>query len=274
MKKQAKITLVGAGPGDPELITVKGLKALRQADVVLYDALVSKELLYEAQPLARLIFVGKRAGKHRYSQEEINLLMVQMAYRYGHVVRLKGGDPFVFGRGQEELEFAQAFDIEIQVIPGISSCIAVPELQEVPLTRRGINESFWVMTATTRSGNLSKDVAVAARSSATVVILMGMRKLEVIQRTFQKAGKGNTPVMVVQSGSTAAENVALGTVNTIVGEVKRLALGSPGIIVIGEVVNLHPELRIAAEVKKKQQPQQHPLEPIAPTAPTENEKHQ
>ncbi len=210
MKKQAKITLVGAGPGDPELITVKGLQALHQADVVLYDALASKELLEEAPTWAKLIFVGKRAGRHHYKQEEINLLMVQMAYEYGHVVRLKGGDPFVFGRGQEELEFARAFDIETVVVPGISSCIAVAELQEVPLTRRGINESFWVMTGTTRSGKLSKDIPLAARSSATVVILMGMRKLKEITQLFKQEGKGETPVMVVQNGSTKKERLALG----------------------------------------------------------------
>jgi len=249
MKQQPKITLVGAGPGDPELITVKGLQALHQADVVLYDALASKELLQEAPTWAKKVFVGKRAGKHRFKQDEINLMMVQMAYRYGHVVRLKGGDPFVFGRGHEEVEFARAFDIETQVVPGISSSIAVAELQEVPLTRRGINESFWVMTGTTRSGKLSADVALAAQSSATVVILMGMRKLGEITELFRQKGKGNTPVMVVQSGSTAQERLALGTVNTIEAEVQKNGLGNPGIIVIGEVVNLHPELR--AEVEKK-----------------------
>lgn len=248
MKKQAKITLVGAGPGDPELITVKGLQALHQADVVLYDALSSKALLDEAPSWAKLIYVGKRAGRHAYAQEQINLLMVQMAYAHGHVVRLKGGDAFVFGRGQEELEFAQAFDIETTVVPGISSCIAVPELQEVPLTRRGINQSFWVLTGTTREGQLSEDVALAAQSSATVVILMGMKKLAKIVEVFRKAGKENLPVMVVQNGSTKKERVALGRVDTIEAEVKDKGLGTPGIIVLGEVVSLHPELRLAAAV--------------------------
>ena len=249
MKKQAKITLVGAGPGDPELITVKGLQALHQADVVLYDALSSRQLLEEAPSWAKLIFVGKRAGRHSYSQEQINLLMVQMAYSHGHVVRLKGGDSFVFGRGQEELEFAQAFDIETVVVPGISSCIAVPEFQEVPLTRRGINQSFWVMTGTTRDGKLSEDVTLAAQSSATIVILMGMRKLPQIVDVFRAAGKENLPVMVVQNGSTKKERVALGTVDNIEAEVASKGLGTPGIIVLGEVVNLHPDLRIAAAVE-------------------------
>lgn len=252
MKKQAKITLVGAGPGDPELITVKGLQALHRADVVLYDALSSRALLDEAPTWAKLIYVGKRAGRHAYAQEQINLLMVQMAFAHGHVVRLKGGDAFVFGRGQEELEFAQAFDIETTVVPGISSCIAVPELQEVPLTRRGINQSFWVLTATTRAGQLSEDVALAAQSSATVVILMGMKKLSKIVAVFREAGKTDLPVMVVQNGSTEKERVALGTVDTIEGEVEAKGLGTPGIIVLGEVVSLHPDLRIAAAIEAEQ----------------------
>ncbi len=251
MKKQAKVSLVGAGPGDAELITLKGLRALRSADVVLYDALVSKDLLREAPTDARLVYVGKRAGRHHFKQEEINLLIVQMAFQHGHVVRLKGGDAFVFGRGQEELEFVRAFGVEARVIPGISSSIAVAELQEVPLTRRGVSESFWVLTGTTRSGELSDDVRLAAQSRATVVILMGMRKLGQIAALFRDRGRGAVPVMVVQSGSTRSERVALGTVDTIEAEVKARGLGSPGIIVIGEVVALHPDLRAAAEVAQQ-----------------------
>lgn len=247
-----QITLVGAGPGDPELITLKGLKALSAADVVLYDALVNEALLEEAPKDAVKIYVGKRANNHRYSQDEINLMLVQLAYTHGHVVRLKGGDSFVFGRGHEELQFAAAFDIQVDVVPGISSCIAVPELQHVPLTRRGLNESFWVLTATTRSGALSNDIALAAQSKATAVILMGMRKLGQIAELFAKHGKGNTPAMVIQSGSLPEEKVVLGSVNDIVEKVAERQMGSPGIIIIGEVVKLHPELnKIAAGVNKE-----------------------
>lgn len=241
-KIQPKITLVGAGPGDPELLTIKGLRALQSANVILYDALVNPELLKEAPKNALRVYVGKRANNHRYSQDEINLLIVQYAYTHGHVVRLKGGDSFVFGRGHEELSFASAFGIEVSVVPGISSCIAVPELQQVPLTCRGVNESFWVMTATTSSGNLSNDVKIAATSSATVVILMGMRKLSEIMKVFALNGKEETPVMVIQNGSREDENYALGTVKTIAEKVAQKGLGTPGIIVIGEVVKLHPEL--------------------------------
>ena len=241
-KKQSKITLVGAGPGDVELITVKGLKALQSADVVLYDALSNDELLAEAPESALKIFVGKRANNHRYSQEEINLMMVQLAFTKGHVVRLKGGDAFVFGRGHEELQFAASFGIKVEVVPGVSSCIAVPELQKVPLTRRGINESFWVLTATTKEGKLSKDIAIAAQSSATAVILMGIKKLPIIARLFADQGKKYTPVMVVQNGSLENEKYVLGTIENIANKVLEARIGTPGIIIIGEVVGLHQDL--------------------------------
>ncbi|MEZ4887273.1 MAG: uroporphyrinogen-III C-methyltransferase [Chitinophagales bacterium] len=247
MNTQKKLTLVGAGPGDPELLTLKGLRALQEADVILYDALANPEILDLASASALKVFVGKRAGHHRYSQEEINQLIVQYASSHGHVVRLKGGDAFVFGRGHEEIEYAEAFGVETVVVPGISSCIAVPELQKVPLTRRGVNESFWVMTGTTREGQLSDDIAVAAQSSATIVILMGMGKLFEITRIFGKAGKEDMPVMVVQNGSRNEEKMVLGTVRTIVGRVREAGIGAPGIIVIGEVVRLHSDFWMDAQ---------------------------
>ncbi len=246
-----RISIVGAGPGDPDLITVKGLRAIQSADVILYDALVNPEILKDAPATALKIYVGKRANNHRYPQEEINMMIVQYAYTHGHVVRLKGGDSFVFGRGHEELAFAKSFDIQTEIVPGISSCIAVPELQHVPLTRRGINESFWVLTATTRSGTLSKDIAIAAQSSATAVILMGMRKIEEITKLFAQYGKGDTPVLVIQNGSRENERHLLGTVNDIAAKVQTEGLGAPGLIVIGEVVKLHPELNYIEIIKNK-----------------------
>lgn len=251
-KIQPKITLVGAGPGDPELITLKGLKAIQSADVILYDALANPVLLEEAPTAARKIFVGKRAGNHKLKQEEINLLLVQSAFLYGHAVRLKGGDSFVFGRGHEELEFARAFDIPTSIVPGVSSCIAAAELQEVPLTRRGVNESFWVITATTSSGVLSKDIQLAAQSSATVVILMGLGKLNEITQLFKSQGKSDTPVMVVQNSSLDQEQFALGTISTIQKEVENKGLKTPAVIVIGEVVDLHPALLEMVKEPKSQ----------------------
>jgi len=237
--KEQKISIVGAGPGAIDLITVRGLRALQNADVVLYDALVNPDLLLEAPKTATKIYVGKRAGEHSHSQTAINELMVQMAKARSHVVRLKGGDPFVFGRGHEEMIYAEANGIAVEVIPGISSCIAVPELQKVPLTRRGINESFWVLTATTRAGKLSKDIAIAAQSSATLVILMGLRKLPEITALLKEAGKDKMPIMVVENGSRVNERCITGTIDTILEEVKKQAIKSPAIIIVGAVVNLY-----------------------------------
>jgi uroporphyrin-III C-methyltransferase len=239
MSKQGiipKLTLVGAGPGDPDLITVKGIKALADADVVLYDALVNEELLTYVPGRAIKIFVGKRAGMHSAQQEEINRLIVKYAHSHGHVVRLKGGDPFVFGRGLEEIEHAAAHGVATFVIPGISSALSVPALQNMPLTHRGISESFWVVTGTTKTGKLSDDLHLAAKSSATVVILMGMKKLNEIVEVFTASGKENTPVAIVQNGSLPNENLGLGTVATISDIVKEKGLSSPAIIIIGEIV--------------------------------------
>jgi uroporphyrin-III C-methyltransferase len=246
--KEPKITLVGAGPGDADLITVKAIKALKTADVVLYDALVNEELLTYAPETAVKVYVGKRSGDHTYSQEAVNKLMVDYATNYGHVVRLKGGDPFVFGRGFEELEFAASYNIPASVIPGISSSIAVAELQNIPVTHRGLSESFWVITGTISNGKISPDLYDAAKSKATVVVLMGINKLAEIAEIFKNEGKGKLPVAVIQSGTTVDEKVAIATVDTIVNSVKDNQIGSPAIIVLGEVVSLHPKFQLIKQV--------------------------
>ncbi len=233
-----KLTLVGAGPGDPDLITVKGIRALHQADVVMYDALVHPDLLEHCRPDALKVYVGKRRGAYSCMQEEINPLIVHYARQYGHVVRLKGGDSFVFGRGFEEIEYARQHGIETAVIPGISSSYAVPASAGIPLTTRGISESFWVVTGTTKAGQLSADLHLAAQSSATVVILMGMHKLAEITSLFAQAGKAETPVAIIQNGTLPDERVVVGRVSTIVGKVEESTIGNPAIIVIGEVAGL------------------------------------
>lgn len=234
--KRPSLTLVGAGPGDPELMTLKGVKTLEQADIVLYDALVPKEILNFVPPATPLICVGKRAGRHSHSQEEINALIVESAFLYGHVVRLKGGDPFVFGRATEELEAAARYGIPTQVVPGISSALAVPASISIPLTSRGVSESFWVVTGTTMTGALSGDVALAAQSSATVIILMGLKKLKEITAIFEAYGKGETPVAVIQNGTLPTQKQVVGTISSIAMLVKEEDLGSPGIIIAGDVV--------------------------------------
>jgi len=246
---QPKLTLVGAGPGDPELITVKGIKALACADVVLYDALIHPDLLIYAPSRAKKIFVGKRFKNHAATQEEINKLIVSSALKYGHVVRLKGGDPFVFGRGMEEMDYAESFGISTEVVPGLSSSYAVPTSNKIPLTHRGLNESFWVVTGTTSHGKLSPDVALAAQSSATVVILMGMNKLEEIVAIFTNHGKSNTPVTIIQNGTLPEQKSVSGNVGSIVEKVSESGISSPAIILIGESIDSYPSKIEKAEIR-------------------------
>lgn len=238
-----KVTLVGAGPGDPDLLTLKGVRALVEANVVLYDALSNEEIMNHAPKTALRIYVGKRKGAHSYTQDQINQLIVDNAFTYGNVVRLKGGDPFIFGRGSEEIEFVESFGIPTFVVPGISSAIAVPANQGISLTKRGVSESFWVITGTTTERNLSNDIALAAQSTATVVILMGMSKLGQIVTLFQNQSKGEIPIAIIQNGTLANEKIGIGTIDTIQEIVSEKKLSNPAIIVIGEVVRERNNLK-------------------------------
>jgi uroporphyrin-III C-methyltransferase len=240
-----RLTLVGAGPGDPELITLKAINTLRSANIVLYDALVAPEILKFIPDRIPSIEVGKRAGKHSYSQQEINELIVESALAHGHVVRLKGGDPFVFGRATEELEVARLNGIPAEVIPGISSSIAVPASIGIPVTARGVSESFWVVTGTTREGILSADIALAAKSTATVVVLMGLKKIHEIMDLFAAEGKSDTPVAVIQNGTLANQKSVVGTVESMVRQLTEEIIGSPAVIVIGEVVRYTDHFKLA-----------------------------
>ncbi|GJM28511.1 MAG: uroporphyrinogen-III C-methyltransferase [Cyclobacteriaceae bacterium] len=237
-----KLTLVGAGPGDPELISLKGMRALNMADVVLYDALAHPDLLDHCKKNAVKVFVGKRAGMHSYQQEQINQLIVDYALSGNHVVRLKGGDPFIFGRGREEIEYAEALGIETDAIPGISS-INLPGYYGISLTHRGINESFWVITSVTSKGTLSEDVKLAAKTNATVVLLMGLKKLNEIVSVFREAGKDELPVAVISKGSLPEGSVLIGKVNDVAHKVKESRLQAPALIVLGEVVGPGSEFR-------------------------------
>ena len=228
--------LVGAGPGDPELISVKGLKAIQSADVILYDALSSDDLLKEARADAELIYVGKRCTKHSLKQADINALIYQKAQQFKNVVRLKGGDPFIFGRGHEEKDFLLRRGIHVEVVPGISSVTSLAGLQGVPLTRRNISESFWVLTGTTKDHQLSKDVTQAITTDATLVILMATKKLAQISKLLMASGKSDVPMMIIENGSKTEEKVYIGTP---VEFKNGLELSGPGIIIVGEVVSLH-----------------------------------
>jgi len=237
--KNAKLTLVGAGPGDPELISLKGIRALQKADVILYDALVHPQLLDYGPSGAKKKYVGKRAGCHSMKQEKINELIVSEALANGHVVRLKGGDPFIFGRGKEELEYAESFGIDTACIPGISS-INLPGCYGIPLTRRTANESFWVITATTRNGILSDDISLVSQSSATAVILMGLNKLEQIEAAYLRAGKQYLPAAIISKGSLPDNEVHFGNAGSLSQIQKQHRPKSPALIVIGEAVGTHP----------------------------------
>jgi uroporphyrin-III C-methyltransferase len=247
----AYLSLVGAGPGDPELITLKAINTLRQADVILYDALVNETLLTYAKPGAILRFVGKRYGCHSLSQQEINHLIIEYAQSHGHVVRLKGGDPFVFGRAGEEIAAAKAAGIPVQVIPGISSALAAPAGQMIPLTSRGITESFWVTTGTTLTGGISSDIELAAQSTATVIILMAMSRLEAIMDIFVRHGKSETPVAIIQDSTTEKEKMVTGTVKDIIFKSQYAGMANPAVIVIGEVVKLRDFTGTVQELIKR-----------------------
>jgi len=242
--KKAKVTLVGAGPGDPDLLTLKGVKALNSADVVLYDALVNEEVLQYVPSTVKLICVGKRAGKHSFTQTEINQLIVEYALDCGHVVRLKGGDPFIFGRGFEELEYVESFGIQVDVVPGISSANAVPASQKIPVTNRGVSQSYWVLTATNSKGELSDEIQLAVQTNATVVILMGVNQLSKIIELYKQHNKHDVPVGIIQDGTLATEKAVYGNVATIEALKDEHNIQAPAIILIGEVVSLKKEVLV------------------------------
>lgn len=232
MKKTSKLTLVGAGPGDPDLITLKGLKALRSADVVLYDALVSPELLAHAEKAIH-VPVGKRGGESSVSQNTINHLIVQYATEHGHVVRLKGGDPFVFGRGFEEKTYAEKHGIPVEVVVGVSS-IMLPGYFGIPLTCRGVNQSFSIVTATTKDGTLSEEVLNAAAYAPTALFFMGLGKLNLIAEAYKESGRADLPVAIISKGTCEDGDVIKGTVSSIIEIASRHQPKAPALLVFGE----------------------------------------
>ena len=235
LEPQPRLTVVGAGPGDPELITLKAIKALASANVVLYDALIDSSLLEHCSESCEKIYVGKKPGES-HSQQVINELIVEKAFEAGHVVRLKGGDPFVFGRGQEEIDFAKQFGLPTAYVPGISSSIAGPAAANIPLTVRGVSDGFWVMTGTKSDGSLSSDLALGLQSNATLIILMGMNKLEEISKLCTTFGKGEIAAAIVQSATTSKQKSGFGFAGSLDKIAQKNELSNPAVIVIGEVV--------------------------------------
>lgn len=236
------VALVGAGPGDPELITVKGMSRLGAADVILYDALVSPQLLNHARSGAMLIAAGKRPGKPHIGQQTIHALLIEHARAGRRVVRLKGGDPFVFGRGGEEAEALRAAGIPFEVIPGVTSAIAVPASAGIPLTHRACAASFGVITGCRKNDIPIEDCHdwEALARLDTLVILMGMRRLPQIAAQLIAAGRApSTPAAVIQWGTTPRQRIVSGSLADIAERARQLT--SPGTIVVGEVVKRREE---------------------------------
>lgn len=242
--KKGKVYIVGAGPGDPELVTLKALKVIRQADVILYDRLIPKELLDEAKPSAELIYVGKESGRHALTQDEINRLLVEKALEGKTVVRLKGGDPYVFGRGEEECMYLVEHGVECEVIPGITSAIAVPMYSGIPVTHRYASSSFAVITGREAKDKKTKRVKVKeiARAVDTLIILMGLSNLRSMVSELLEVLPPTKPVAVIYEGTTNDQKVIQGNLADIVKRVERSGIGPPAIIVVGDVVNLRDKL--------------------------------
>ncbi len=234
-----KVFIVGAGPGDPELITVKGLNCLRRAEVILYDRLAAPELLEEASPEAELIDVGKEPTRHRRSQAEINELLIEKALAGKTVVRLKGGDPFVFGRGGEECQALAEAGIPFEVVPGVTSAVAVPAYAGIPVTQRGVSTAFTVITGHSADESFDWDTVPQA---GTLVFLMGVRHLaEIVQELTARGWQAETPAAVIERGTTAAQRVVTGSLAEIVALAEDVE--PPATLVVGEVVNLRNEIQ-------------------------------
>jgi uroporphyrin-III C-methyltransferase len=231
-----RLTVVGAGIGDPELITLRAVRAIGEADVILYDALANDVLLDYARPGAIKLYVGKRRKEKAFEQEEIHELIVNQALTHGHVVRLKGGDPFVFGRGWEEMQYAQAHGLEVAYVPGVSSAVAAAGSAGIAVTLRGVSRSFWTMTATTESGDLNPELAVAAQTDTTVVILMGLHKLSFIVEIWTAAGHPDRAIAIIQDASTPQQQQIIGTIQTIEHLAAKHKNAGPAVIVIGDTV--------------------------------------
>jgi uroporphyrin-III C-methyltransferase len=242
--KPGTVYLVGAGPGDPKLLTVKARDLLVACDVVIYDYLVNPEILDCVSSRAERIYVGKVGGGNQTPQSEINQLLITHAMHGRPVVRLKGGDPFLFGRGAEEAEALREAGVPFEVVPGISSALAVPAYAGIPLTHRSLATSVAILTgARARSGALASEQLAKLSSADTLVILMGVRHLREIAEELVASGRSSeTPVAVVRWGTYEGQQVAMGTLSTIAERAEQSGIRSPAVIVVGEVVRLREQI--------------------------------
>ncbi|QXM05660.1 uroporphyrinogen-III C-methyltransferase [Crassaminicella indica] len=244
--KVGKVFLIGAGPGDYKLITLKGIECIKNADVVLYDRLASSKLLKFAREDVELIYVGKAPNNHAYTQKEINALLVKKALEGKNVARLKGGDPFVFGRGGEEAKELKENGISFEIVPGITSAISVPAYAGIPVTHRNVSSSFHVITGNEDPTKEEKavDYEALAKLEGTLIFLMGVKNIEKICQSLIKYGQSpSRPVAVIMKGTTTEHKMIKGTLNNIHEKVIENGLKNPSIIIVGEVVNLSDVLR-------------------------------
>jgi len=241
------VYLVGAGPGDPDLITLKGLRLLRTADVVIYDRLIPHQLLAEARPDAELIDAGKQPSRHRLAQAEINSILTDRALAGYDVLRLKGGDPLIFGRGGEEALVCRDYAIPFEIVPGVSSATAAPAYAGIPLTHRHVSSSFTVITGheDPTKPESSINYRALAQIGGTLVIMMGVKRLAEITAQLRVHGmKGDTPAAIIEAGTTPRQRALVGDVNTIADIARANDVRPPAITVIGDVVRLR-ELGVA-----------------------------
>jgi uroporphyrin-III C-methyltransferase len=255
-RRNGAVYLVGAGPGDPELLTLRAARLLAQVDTIVYDHLVGAGILDLVRPGTELIYVGKEKSRHTMPQDEINTLLVRLARQGKQVVRLKGGDPFIFGRGGEEVEVLVAEGIRFEVVPGITAASGVSSYAGIPLTHRDYAQSCIFTTGHLKDGSLNLDWEVLAHARQTVVIYMGLGALPEISRQLIAHGRAaDIPVAVVEQGTTSRQRVVTGTLTTIASLVSAHGLKSPCLIIVGEVVALHESLQWfpvpAAEAMKR-----------------------
>ena len=244
MEKQGKVYIIGAGPGDPGLITVKGMRCLKEADVIIYDHLVSEEIIRQAKDSARFIYAGKKGGAHTLPQEEINRRLVEEAHQ-GHVVaRVKGGDPFIFGRGGEEAETLANAGIPFEVIPGVSSAVAVPAYAGIPLTHRGYTSTLAFVTGHEDPTKDESDIDWETLAGiGTLVFLMGVKNLRSITSNLMAYGKGgDTPAALIRWGTTEDQETLTGALSDIARKAEDRKFSPPAILVVGDVVTLRKEL--------------------------------
>jgi uroporphyrin-III C-methyltransferase len=238
-----RVYLVGAGPGDPELLTLRAVRLLQQTDVIVYDHLVSSAVLDFVSPSAERIYAGKRRNEHTMRQEQINALLIKLAQQGKQVVRLKGGDPFIFGRGGEELQALAAHGIAFEVAPGITAASGVSSYAGIPLTHRDHAQTCLFVTGHLKDGTADLDWPSLVRPNQTVVIYMGLGGLADICRQMMAHGAApDLPIAVVQDGSIASQKVVTGTLSDIPERVTQAGLRSPCLTIIGNVVKLHDSL--------------------------------